>query len=87
MSETHDDRVDHRLVLVERQRFAPEEEAVIELTVRHGQCVMCNARLYLAPEAIVITRAHVDGSFHMQRFCSDQCLSIYYDKAREFGED
>jgi len=72
---------EHRLILVEKadDRHTPDE-ALIELTVRHGQCARCNRRLYLAREAIVVTRAHLDGSYHMQRFCDDVCL-------REFGED
>lgn len=80
---------EHRIILVEKadDRHTPDE-ALIELTVRHGQCAMCHAPLYLAPEAIVLTRAHVDGSFNMQRFCDDVCLTIHANgRAQKFGED
>lgn len=78
--------LNHRIVLVELKPLQADE-VCIELTVRHGQCAMCHARLWEADEAIVLVRAHADGSFNMQRFCDDVCVAEYHDNPQEFGED
>jgi hypothetical protein len=77
---------EHRIILVEKadDRHTPDE-ALIELTVRHGQCWCCKKRLYTEDEAMCLVTAHVDGSFHVQRFCSVNCI-IYGMHGYESGK-
>lgn len=79
---------EHRIVLVERsnERSTPDE-TVIELTVRHGQCSECQTRLYDKNEAIVITMAHIDGSYRCERYCSIECVAHSYMECAGYVND
>ena len=75
---------DHRIILGEKSddRHTPDETC-IELTVRHGQCNMCSITLYDKDDAFVLTGAHVDSSFFMERYCSTRCLARAYESGRK----
>lgn len=75
---------EHRIILVEKadDRYTPDE-VLIELTVRHGQCTMCSVSLYDKDDALVLSGAHVDTSFFMERYCSTRCLARAYESGRK----